>query len=572
MENTDKKHWQFALPLSVYITEIVILFLSRDYGIPFSMKLGWLYPILPAVITWVLVRYLKKFSIPFLAVIYMIMFGELFTLFFNHSPYSVCIVNLVAETTETESAGFAASALSTPAPYAALAILALITAASWGIIYGTNKIIKRIPQRRYRYISLIVLALLTIGSTVLLGKSYYTIHLRFNDPDLVYFITHRDDPPAYYTSATRILEGAAYVYSSSSSKDKIIKHLKNAKVDSCTADSPTIILVIGESYNKHHTPLYEPNYRNTTPYMCALKDSGKLIVFNNVVAPYNHTDPLLHTFFSTCSFDDRANWTGHTLFPAIFRKADYDVFFLSNQFAIQSADVWNQLSGGIFNKRDLSELQYTYHNKQVFSHDGELLNEMPDTNTLKSKNNLVILHLMGQHVEYSYRYPEKFAQFNSGNTTCKFGGKAERQRLAEYDNSILYNDYVIYQVINKIKSLNAILIYFADHGEECYDWRDLYMRTDETDINANIARNQFEVPFVIYMTESYKQLHPEYADKILNAKDKPMLNTDIPNMLFHLAGIHTPDYIPEADILSDKYCTPLRILNDNVNYDEIITK
>lgn len=46
-------------------------------------------------------------------------------------------------------------------------------------------------------------------------------------------------------------------------------------------DSLNVILVIGESYNKYHSPLYG-YYLNTTPVLCSQQQNGNLFVFKDV--------------------------------------------------------------------------------------------------------------------------------------------------------------------------------------------------------------------------------------------------------------------------------------------------
>jgi len=251
-----------ALPVSVYILMLAILVLCRHNHMPYNMWMGLLYSVLPAMAVWAIVKPLKRFSFFPMIFVYVFLFGEIFTLFFNHTPYSPCVVNLIAETDSQESSGFLRSALTTPAFYYSLIIMVAAYVVSMGIAYAVSFIGKKVKR-----ICLYVVLALALVSGGYLVKSYVTLHYRFNDPDLDYFIMHRDDPPEYYTTVTRFLGGAAYVYSSSSSVDKIRERLLEAKVDGCTYDSPLIVLVLGESYNKHHTSLYEPEYRNTTPRM-----------------------------------------------------------------------------------------------------------------------------------------------------------------------------------------------------------------------------------------------------------------------------------------------------------------
>ena len=90
--------------------------------------------------------------------------------------------------------------------------------------------------------------------------------------------------------------------------------------------------MVGESYNKHHSPLFNPKARQTTPGLCALQESGNLVVYDNAISPYNVTNKTLRQMFSTYYPGCGREWTDCTLFTAVFRKAGYRVWFITNQF------------------------------------------------------------------------------------------------------------------------------------------------------------------------------------------------------------------------------------------------
>ena len=551
--------------LLCYLLSIFILILANINDAGFNLYYGWIYPILPCFVLYWMVRGMGKFGWIPLVLTGMLLFGEIFTLYFNHTPYSIHIVQLVINTTTGESTDFMREALtSLPFLYTLLSFIGIAL-----IAYALIRWVV-LPQSWMRYLRYLSIALL-FGSTGLLIRSYIALHERFQEEDVGYFVLHRDDKPCYFTSVTRLLNGFAYAHASSFLRDKVKAHLEAPQVDSCTYDSPLIVMVIGESYDKYHTPLYNPDYRNTTPNLCALRDQDSLLVFDDVVSPFCLTNEMFHALFSTCPYDSLNRWYDYTLFPAIFKKAGYRVTFLSNQFAIHLDDIWNHYTGNIFYEPELSALQFDYHNTDVFDYDGELLQLLPDTGLLTAAPHLLIIHLIGQHVSYEQRYPEAFRHYAPEDTTPAYGGWYGKKIVADYDNSLRYNDYVIQQIIDYIKPLDAVMLYFSDHGEECYDWRDAFMRTSEPVIPKEAAKYQYEPLFVAYLTEQYTRHHPELTQAMRAATHLPIYNSDMTNVLFHLAGIRTPGYYPNRDFLSPQYDPSLpREIRFEVDYNTLM--
>ena len=551
--------------LLCYVLSIFILILANINEAGFNLYYGWLYPILPSFVLYWIVRGMGKFGWIPLILTGLLLFGEVFTLYFYHTPYSIHIVQLLINTNQSESTDFIREALTSLPFFYTLLSFIVIGFVPWAIMkWG------RVPDRFAAYLRYLGIALL-LGSAGLLIRSYVTLHERFQERDVGYFVLHRDDKPCYFTSVTRLLNGVAYAHASSFLTEKVKSHLLDSQVDSCTFDSPLIVMVIGESYDKYHTPLYNPDYRNTTPNLCALRDKDSLLVFDDVVAPFCLTNEMFHALFSTCPYDSLSRWYDYTLFPAIFKKAGYKVTFLSNQFAIHLDDIWNHYTGNIFYEPEMSALQFDYHNTDVYDYDGELLQLLPDTGTLTAAPHLLIIHLIGQHVSYEQRFPESFRYYTPDDTEPLYGGRYGKEIVSEYDNSLRYNDYVIQQIIDYIKPLDAVMLYFSDHGEECYDWRDAFMRTSEPIIPKEVAKYQYETPFVVYMTERYTNQHPELTQAMRAATHLPIYNSDMTNVLFHLAGIRTPGYYPNRDFLSPEYDSSVpRELRFEVDYNTLM--
>ena len=88
-----------------------------------------------------------------------------------------------------------------------------------------------------------------------------------------------------------------------------------------------------------------------------------------------------------------------------------------------------------------------------------------------------------------------------------------------------------------------------------------------------VARYQYEIPFMFYTTESFSNKHPEIIEAIQRAQDLPFISSDLCQILFGLAGLSHKDYRPQKDLLSKEYDkTRKRIIRDDVEYDKLILK
>ena len=114
---------------------------------------------------------------------------------------------------------------------------------------------------------------------------------------------------------------------------------------------------------------------------------------------------------------EKGDWCDYPLFPELFRKAGYQVTFITNEFLPQAKEAVYDFSGGFFlNNPELSKLQFDNRNTELHPLDDGLLDDYD--NHLKQKqgeHNLIIFHLMGQHVDYKSRYRKEQTEFWTGN-------------------------------------------------------------------------------------------------------------------------------------------------------------
>lgn len=175
--------------------------------------------------------------------------------------------------------------------------------------------------------------------------------------------------------------------------DKLYTVCSNVKVEKKSDGCPHIVLVIGESYNKHHSHLYGYHI-NTTPNQMRYYQNGNLVRFDDVVTPWDITSYAFKCFMTTWGVGDKDEWCDYPLITAIMKKVGYKVSFITNQFASTS----NQgticdLSGGFFlNDKRLARLQYDHRNERMYKYDGDLVDK--SISMIKWGASLILLYFI----------------------------------------------------------------------------------------------------------------------------------------------------------------------------------
>lgn len=346
--------------------------------------------------------------------------------------------------------------------------------------------------------------------------------------------------------------------------------IKSCDIINCKYTSPTIVLIIGESHARKHSSLYGYS-KSTTPYQKQMEIKMNLTKFTNVVTPFNITADIIPYLFSLNNIDDKEHWCTSLYFPYIFKKANYNVSFISNQFSQSKDESLCDFSGGGFlNNRNISNSLFSYRNKSKHKYDEGLLDDYDSIRSYidKSKYNLVIFHLLGQHVFYSERYPQQWAKFTLKDyEDLNLDAKA-KQIIADYDNAMLYNDHVVNQIVSRFVDKESVIMYLPDHGETVFDGTNTFGRTHNVANNRLIWDNEFHISFWIWASDKYIDKHPDIIERIKASKDRPYMSDDISQTLLDLAGINCTGFDSRRSIISvDDRKPRRRLIQGKYDYD-----
>ena len=468
------------------------------------------------------------------------------------------ILMLFFETNGKEISGFIKTYFMTPPMYKTIAVVTvflLITV--FGEIFR-SRIARKLSKPIIRWILLPILLLGTVGGAAAVVR-YCRLALCNNTFEAERWLM--DIPFRKGMAVPNLCYSLDAIHMSGQDLNHMISATEAVLDDvSCEqADSLNIIVVIGESYNKYRSALYG-YYLNTTPSQCEERDKGNLYAFNRVKAPHNMTSIVLKNVLCCNNVHEQELWSDFPYFPAIFRKAGFDVWLWDNQYKWDPDAAWAfTLNSVLFNER-IQELSYTAINENGAPYDGGLITDFDNkTKARRGSRNLIIFHLGGQHFLASSQYPHEaeYEVFSAKDVKEKaaYLDDERRQRIAEYANATRYNDAVIRQIMEMVRETNALLIYFPDHGEEVYDYRDLYGRkllaTDQ--ITPDLIKYQIEIPFIVWCSDKWKLSHQAEWETIGKCIDRAFTTDNLCHLLFRLAGIKTKVYQAERDLFSPKF-------------------
>lgn len=158
--------------------------------------------------------------------------------------------------------------------------------------------------------------------------------------------------------------------------------------------------------------------------------------------------------------------------------------------------------------------------------------------------NIIVLHLQGSHgPAYYKRYPSEFKKFTPTCDTNELSKCASEALINTYDNTLLYTDYLLSEIIELLKEkkdYESSLLYLSDHGESLGE-NGIYLHGMPY---AIAPRHQTHIPVIFWSSDE---------NLMTTAQNHKSLNLSQDNLFSTLLGyfnIQTAVYEPSFDILN----------------------
>ena len=362
-------------------------------------------------------------------------------------------------------------------------------------------------------------------------------------------------PAARIVSATSLAVENAIAYHRLA--DSIDTHIDLTENNS---EIKNIVFILGESTNRNHMHLYG-YYLPNTPCLDELQAKGEIVAYSDVISPHSTTVEVLSELFTFCDYESEKPWYEYHNLIDVMNAAGYRTHWLSNQ---ESSGMWGnvaQLYANHSTMHKFTRLRDSLEDSGILDEelfpllDEALVDASPD-------RNFYVLHLMGGHGLYYNRYPYAFHKFNAGDIRLQIGERY-REVVAQYDNALYYNDYIVGEIINRFRDKEALVIYVPDHGEAVYDEGG----SIAGHLEENPDRHMIEIPVIFWASRKFRDKYPEKWEAIEDAADRPYRTDDMIHTLMELADIKTEEWNPKKSVINEEFDASRPRFFGDENYD-----
>ena len=325
----------------------------------------------------------------------------------------------------------------------------------------------------------------------------------------------------------------------SASKIAPLKNLKDA-----SADLPaTLVLVIGESTNRQRMSLY--GYpRQTTPELDKLKD--QLAVFDNVITPRPYTIEALQ---QVLTFADEENPELYLTTPSVvsvMKQAGYKTYWITNQ---QTMTKRNTMLTTFSEQADEQVYLNNNRNQNARQYDGDVLEPFNKALADKAPRKFIVVHLLGTHMSYQYRYPPTFDKFTDRQDVPAGVRDDQVPTYNSYDNAVLYNDFVVSSLIKDYAKTdpNGFLLYLSDHGEDVFD------SAGHNTLGRNESKPtapMYTIPFMAWASPKWRETHDwSFAGDL----GRPYSSSQLIHTWADLAGLSADELDRSKSLVNDSF-------------------
>lgn len=469
-----------------------------------------------------LFRYYLKFSLRnvILSLLFLIFIIESFTLIKFDSLITPSVVLVTIETNMQEVSEFVNSAYFDIHTCLILFFLLIIGGA---IFFFIRKFDSFCFPAFLRHTKLNV-ALATIGVLLYVSLSYYAVYMR----NIISYPSLTGIERLYYSLKITLHDRVDY--------QKMMELVKKSapRVEAVAQGVPNIVLILGESLSKIHMGCYG-YILPTTPCWDDRIRKNEVFRFDSVMTNNTVTVEALKAIMSFYNRSSTKNWYEYYMLPTVMKAAGYNTFWLSNQESFGVANF--NISAAIATSAEHVIYTHQRHTSEdkVGYFDEELL-PILDSCIRSNERNFYVCHLMGSHWRYANRYPEDFDKFKP-ESIVKDLKNSQKKIVAEYDNSVLYNDYIVNEIIKRFENSESIIFYFPDHGEEVFDSHNMNGHRLE-----NPTASMTEIPFLIWTSKALKDNHPLLITRIADAVSNCFYTENIIHTILDVGGIEADGY------------------------------
>jgi heptose-I-phosphate ethanolaminephosphotransferase len=261
-----------------------------------------------------------------------------------------------------------------------------------------------------------------------------------------------------------------------------------------------------------------------------------LFVFRNVISSHVQTQPSLRYALTLAHLQDKSDPLNRLSIIDLANLAGVKTWWLSNQQPLRGSLT------AIAKQADHEYYVSNDHHGIANTLDEALVPKLKQALAESGEHKLIVLHLMGSHLQYGNRYPATFDHFQDAPPRPYQTQLSSRQQrnINQYDNSVRYTDYVLGEVMKQLpQDQSAGVVFFSDHGEEVYDTTDFKGHGPES-----ITSSMFEIPVLVWLNQQAQADHSDWVTGLQQAEHNPAMLDHIDQLIGKLLGLTYSDHQP----------------------------
>ncbi len=292
-------------------------------------------------------------------------------------------------------------------------------------------------------------------------------------------------------------------------------------------ENETYVLIIGESA-RYKNFGFNGYSRNTTPLLSKMSD---LIIYNDYYSTCNTTWNSVQSILTGIPLEKFSYSIEQPSIYSLFKETGFSTIWISNQ------------GPQLINYKNIKKnVDRFFELPSSVYLDSSLFPLISQTLKSKAKKKFIVIQLNGNHYLYHKRHPKDYDIYkpNMNDISIRVAVKNKPFFINSYDNSVVYEDYILTTIIHKIQQQNDIsfVIFCSDHAESLFD--------DDRNIFGHgyvlPVKEQLHTPFFIWTSEKYKINYPEKAFALKKNIHSKTSHENLFNTIADMTNIHFDQY------------------------------
>lgn len=326
-------------------------------------------------------------------------------------------------------------------------------------------------------------------------------------------------------------------------------------------DVEIFVLVIGETGRPDRWSLngYE---RLTNPKLSKIDN---LVSFTNVITNWAWTRMSVPIIITRKPPDLIGSFFPEKSLVSAFKEAGFWTAWLSTQGALGLHE-----SAVALHASEANEVRYINPASYLSpgSKDMELFPFFKEALNNSNKKKFIVLHTLGSHYNYLDRISEDYEIFSPSMKNLKSASLHNKNIRVElnnsYDNTVVYVDDFLNQLIKEINSRNSVasIFYIADHGENIFD-----NKCDKSGHGHNTDYD-YRVAAMWWGSDLFVKKYPEKKKYAEIMRHKPWGTENIFETMLDLSGVSIENNPRKnKSIISENFFPGIRKLQSGFDFD-----